>query len=369
MITVATGLYPPDIGGPATYVRMLEEELPAQGVDIRVVPFGAVRHLPKLIRHLSYLAALLRAAKGTKAIYALDSISVGLPACLASFILHKPFLVRLGGDYAWEQGTQRFGLRTNLDEYTKDPHKAPLKVRLLAALQSFVVKRARLVIAPSEYLKSIIVSWAVNSEKIHVIYSALHSLKVDISQTEAREELGYKGRVIVSSGRLVPWKGFDGLLDAFAALKKEMGDLSLVIIGEGPERENLERKIRMGGYGDSVRLIGKMDKQALGTAIKASDVFVLNTAYEGLSHQLLEVMELGVPVVTTNVGGNPELITNEVSGLLVPFDDIEALKQSIKRLLENESLRTRVMQTARVRSKEFAQEAVIMKLVTLLRTI
>ena len=108
-ILIATGLYPPDIGGPATYVCMLEKELPAHGIECVTVPFTHVRHLPKIVRHVVYFWKLVKEARAMDAVYAQDPVSVGVPALLVSFIFRKPFLIRLGGDYAWEQGQQRFG--------------------------------------------------------------------------------------------------------------------------------------------------------------------------------------------------------------------------------------------------------------------
>lgn len=366
-LLIATGLYPPEIGGPATYTQMLEEMLPEHRVQVITVPFGTVRHLPKLVRHITFAWKLLKEARRADAIYALDSISVGLPAWVVSVLTRKPFLVRLGGDYAWEQGAQRFGVTQNLDEYTQNPSHVPLPVKFLASIQTFVVRRARKVIAPSAYLKGVISSWGVPEEKIAVIYSALQQLSVEASRNELREQLSYDGKVIVSVGRLVPWKGFAELIDTVAELKKEMPDISLVIIGDGPLQSALRQKVAALKLEDSVRLVGRMGKDALGAAIKASDVFVLNTAYEGLSHQLLEVMDLGVPIVTTNVGGNVELIKDGVTGFLVTPNDVPALQESVTRLLQSEELRTRMIQHAKVRAKDFSREKVVAQFVSLLK--
>jgi glycosyltransferase involved in cell wall biosynthesis len=365
-LLIATGLYPPEIGGPATYCRMLEELLPAHAVRVAVLPFGMVRSLPKVIRHLRYTYELFRMSKDAEVIYALDPVSVGLPARVVAFLRRKPLWVRLGGDYAWEQGQQRFGLKEDLDEYTNDRTRAPFAVKVLHALQRFTVAGAAQIIAPSEYLKSIIVSWGVDPERIAVIYSALHPLPVSESKAILRERLSFTGTVIATVGRLVPWKGFAALIDAVADLSKERPDISLVVIGDGPEEAALRERIAVRGAGERIRLMGKLPKDALGDALKASDIFVLNTAYEGLSHQLLEVMELGLPVVTTNIGGNPELIRDGVSGFLVTSNDTAALKEAILRLIQNDDLRTRMVQNARVRTLDFAEEKVVSQFAALL---
>ena len=97
-ILIATGIYPPDMGGPATYSKLLADELPKRGIEVRVLTFGAVRHLPKVIRHLAYFFKTLSQGREVDIIYAQDPVSVGLPALWAARLLGKRFLLRLGGD-------------------------------------------------------------------------------------------------------------------------------------------------------------------------------------------------------------------------------------------------------------------------------
>ena len=368
-VLIATGLYPPEIGGPATYALLLEEELPARGIEVTMVPFGWVRHYPKIIRHVVYAYKLWQESKTADVIYALDPISVGLPALIISKLRHKPFLIRLGGDYAWEQGRVRFGITKTLDEYLLSKKGRPLPVRILAAIQAFVTKRAVVVVAPSQYLKSVIHKWGVPEKKIVVIYSALYPLVVEDTKEELKVQLSFTTPTIVSAGRLVPWKGFSVLLTVISRLKHTYPDLSLIIIGDGEEHEKLVAEAKTLGVETHVRFVGRLSKEALGASIKAADVFVLNTAYEGLSHQLIEVMDLGTPVVTTTAGGNPELITDGINGFLVPFNDIDAIINAIKRVLDYPETRTRIVQSARARSKEFLQADMITKIEALIKSI
>ena len=368
-VLIATGLYPPEIGGPATYALLLEEELPARGIEVTMVPFGWVRHYPKIIRHIVYAYKLWHASKRVDVIYALDPISVGVPALIISKLRGRPFLIRLGGDYAWEQGRVRFGITKTLDEYLESKKERPLAVRVLAAIQTFVTKGAVRVVAPSQYLKSVIAKWGVPEKNIEVIYSALYPLRVESTKEELKEQLSFTTPTIVSAGRLVPWKGFSALLTVVARLKDVYPELSLVIIGDGEEHDKLVAEAKTLGVEMNVRFVGRLSKEALGASIKAADVFVLNTAYEGLSHQLIEVMDLGTPVVTTTAGGNPELITDGVHGFLVPFNDVGALIDAINRVLDYPETKTRIVQSARARSKEFLQSDMIIKIEALIRSI
>jgi glycosyltransferase involved in cell wall biosynthesis len=363
-ILVAAGLYPPDIGGPATYAQMIEERLPTRQINVEVLAFGRVRHLPKIFRHLAYARQLYKQADSCDLIYALDAVSVGLPALLVAKLKNKPLLIRLGGDYAWEQGSQRFGLKVNLDEYTKNRSVASLPVKFLAFIQDFVVSRATKVIVPSEYLKKIVATWrGVKVEHLTVIYSALFPLKVTDTKDDLRAQLNYKGLVIVSAGRLVPWKGFSMLLEVVAQLAKDIPAITLVIAGDGPQRANLEKLTTHLGINDKVRFVGTLSKEALGASIKAADIFILNTSYEGLSHQLLEVMDLNVPIITTAVGGNIELIKDGHTGLLVSFNNKDQLEEAILKLAHNPELATNLADQAKNKVTDFLPDKVMVKLV------
>ncbi len=368
-ILLATGLYPPEIGGPATYAAMLEEHLPARGMEVAVIPFGLVRHHRKIVRHFAYLKLLWAQSKDVDIIYALDPISVGVPSALIARVRRKPFLIRLGGDYAWEQGRIRFGVKSTLDDYLVNKKGVSVVVRIFAWLQTLVCKQAKVIVVPSQYLKSVVEQWGIKSERISVIYSALFPLEVSGTKDELRKQFEFNGPTIVSAARLVPWKGFKMLIEVTAALKNEYPDIELVIVGDGEERHALEVEAFEQGVKDQVRFTGRLSKEALGATIKAGDVFVLNTAYEGLSHQLIEVMDLGTPIVTTKAGGNAELITDGVEGFLVEFNDKAALIEAIKRVLNHPETRLLITQSARARSRDFSKERVIEDIITLLKGI
>ena len=204
---------------------------------------------------------------------------------------------------------------------------------------------------------------------MQVVHSALFPIEVTETREKLRAELSYNIPTIVTAGRLVPWKGFSVLIDVVAQLVPRYPHITLIIVGDGAERKALERKVSELNLAQHVWFTGSITKDALGAAIKAADVFVLNTAYEGLSHQLIEVMDIGTPIVTTKVGGNPELITDGVDGFLVEYNDAPALQEAIIRVLDHPESRERIVQSARARSKQFAREVVIEDLVSVLKSI
>ena len=345
-LCIATPLYPPESGGPATYAKTLEDGLPGLGWEVSLVKFGEVRLLPKGIRHIAYFLRILKAGKGADAILALDPVSTGFPAALAAGVLGVPFFVKIVGDFAWEQGTQRAGITMPLDQFVRTG-RVPVLVGFMRAVQEFVARRARMIIVPSAYLKGIVMAWGIDAGKVQVIYNAL-SLQEEIPEQDLPPH------TIVSVGRLVPWKGMRGLIDAMEVVRKEVPDASLVIIGDGPERAALEAHAS-----NTVRFTGAMPHAAALGYMKASAAFVLNSTYEGLSHVLIEALLLGKPIVATDAGGNPELITHEKNGLLVPVGDTEALARAIVRTLQDVSFAARFPDDASIIGERFALPAML----------
>lgn len=363
-ILIATGLYPPDIGGPATYTVFLEKHLPQFGVGFVVVPYGSVRTLPKIVRHIVYTWKIMQNARGCDIIYALDTISVGVPALIASVLTRKKLLLRVPGDYAWEQGQQRYGITETLDEYLAHPKRSRFSVRILAWLQSVVARHAYHVIVPSDYMKTVVAKWGVRTENVTRVYSALKFITIPETKETLRASLGYKDFIVVTAARLVPWKGVRMLIDVVYALRKRGTPVSLEIIGDGVCRAEFEEHTRSIGAVPYVHFIGSIDRDELGGRIKAADVFVLNTSYEGLSHQLIEVMSIGTPIITTSVGGNPELITDGETGLLTAYNDAPALTAALENIMHDRTRALERSERAMMRVALFHEDVVIKEFVS-----
>ncbi len=361
-ILIATGLYPPQIGGPATYTKLLNDSLPSLGFEVTVVNFGDVLHLPKIIRHIIYFVKIFRSARGVDCIYALDPVSVGFPTALVARMLRKRFIVRIAGDYAWEQGVQRFGVEDELDIFTKKSLSYSFSVSVLVRVERWVAQTAERIIVPSRYLQKIILSWGISKTKIQVVHSVFEGVGAKGNRQAIRAMLGFGGKLVISAGRLVPWKGFNTLIEIMPKLKKRVSGIRLMIVGDGPTRTVLEKRIKELGLSEDVILIGSLDQRILHSYIRASDVFVLNSSYEGFSHLLLEVMALETPIVTTDSGGNPELITNEKEGLLVRYNDRKALIEAIEKSL-NPSHAQKVIRNGSEKLLSFTEEKMLSELI------
>ena len=353
-IVIATPLYPPEPGGPATYVKILEDGLQAHGIDVVVVKFSDVRHKAKLFRHHAFYKNVLAAAQDADLVLALDPVSVGLPSMQAAKRAKKPFVVKVVGDYAWEQGTQRFGVTQTLDEFVRTK-KVPFAVQFLRFVQEDVVRQAKLVIVPSQYLFGVLRAWGVPDTKISVIYNAV---SVEGAGTVPATSVKLASPRIVSAGRLVPWKGMRGLIDAVALVRKKISSASLTIVGDGPERQALqahaEKTLETGFV-----CTGELSHPDTLATIKSADVIVLNSSYEGLAHLLIESVMLGIPAVATNAGGNREVIKDGVNGFLVPVGDSVALADAIGKVCADPGLRAKLSAGASSSSGEFSLERML----------
>ena len=130
-VLITTGIYPPDIGGPAIYSKLLFDELPKRGFEVEVLVFKDVLKWPYIIRHIIYFLKILKKGRKVDIIFAQDPLGSGMPAAFAAKILRKKFILKIVGDRAWETGVQSFGLKIMLDEFSKkwiiNPILIPIK--------------------------------------------------------------------------------------------------------------------------------------------------------------------------------------------------------------------------------------------------
>ena len=153
-------------------------------------------------------------------------------------------------------------------------------------------------------------------------------------------------RTIVATGRLYDYKNHKLLIDAFALICKDYPDTEVVIWGEGPYRKELEKEIEKLDLTDRVKLPG--DSEHVSEDIADAFIYVLPSDTEGLPNALMEAMALGLPVIATDCpcGGPKSLIEDGVNGLLTPVGDVEAMKDSLVRLLTDKELRLSISKRA-----------------------
>ncbi|MDP2947233.1 MAG: glycosyltransferase family 4 protein, partial [Nanoarchaeota archaeon] len=273
--------------------------------------------------------------------------------------LRKKFVIKIVGDYAWEQyqnKTQCPMPNAQLDLIDAfQGKKYDWKTELRRKIQKSVCRKADKIIVPSEYLKKIVMDWGINEKKIKVIYNSfdrrgytqIESRQVGNTQINAdtsafisvspkADNQRVSADIIISAGRPEPWKGFDTLNEIMPDLLKENSKFKLIIETKMPHSELMAH-------------------------FKTSMMFVLNTGYEGMSHLILEAMACGLPVITTNVCGNPEVVQNEYNGLLVEYNNKEQLKNAILKLWRDEELRKKFIGNGHKTLEKFTLEEMLNK--------
>jgi glycosyltransferase involved in cell wall biosynthesis len=207
--------------------------------------------------------------------------------------------------------------------------------------------------ANEEYLKQLAPKGAV----IHKIYHGLDTKLFSYSEQKATDKQDEGLPVLLSVGRLVEKKGFDYLVKACAILKARGRQFQCQIVGGGDAdvTEKLVRLIKDLSVEDTVNLYGAVTQEELRDIFKKATVFALpclvvdNGDRDGIPNVLVEAMSMRVPVISTDISGIPELIDNNINGLLVPEKNAEAMADAIERLLMNPALRQQLGEAGRAR--------------------
>lgn len=179
--------------------------------------------------------------------------------------------------------------------------------------------------------KDLVSRFCVTAARCVTIYNPVNLPEIDslASAAEPRLELKRGRKLILAVGRLTVQKDFVSLIEAFSKLKTLCSQSSaLVILGEGPERPNLEMVVETHGLRDDVYLLGWVSNPY--PFFRSADVFVLSSKHEGLPNALLEALAFELPVVTTDCESGPrEIITDTRLGALIPIGDVEAMAGAI----------------------------------------
>ena len=303
----------PHFRPPAPAVDM-QEGIEVQRPRFLSVP-GAFKWLDGWFMAVSCLPTLLRLKRGfgCNVVDAHFAYPEGYAATLLGRWLHMPVSITMRGTEV---------------PIARDPRR---RRRMIKALQ-----RATRIFAVSDSLKRHAVILGVAGDKILVVGNGVDTAKFHrLDRRAARQGLGLPldAPVLVSVGALVERKGFHRVLECLPALRRRFPGLRyLVVGGAGPEGDwsaQLRKSVSDLGLQDCVVFLGALAPEELNVPLSAADLFVLATRNEGWANVFLEAMACGLPVVTTDVGGNAEVVANANLGILVPFGDPDRLAQAI----------------------------------------
>lgn len=373
-IVLATPIYPPEIGGPATYTKELAERL-RDTHKITIVAYATTSekipgtHLitisklrPLPIRLLKFTWELFKASRTADVLYVQNAVAAGLPAAIVRLITNKRVVLKFVGDEAWERATQLKQTTQQLEDFLAEP-KCSLKIRFIMALQGWVLRHVSIVTTPSAYLtEAIIRTYQVPRERTLVNYNAAEKTETApfVAQSIPHQ--------IAATARLTEWKGIDGIIRATALLSKQYPDVRLVIAGDGPEEPSLKELARTLNISERIDFRGRVSRAETWHIRKSSSVYVLNSTYEGLPHTALTSFAAEIPMVATNIPGTNEAVYHELTGLLVKPKDDKGLAEAIARLFENPDLGMRlVVGGKKILAEKFSWESHITTLLSILR--
>jgi glycosyltransferase involved in cell wall biosynthesis len=367
-VLVVSGIWPPDVGGPASSSPELAELLLGRGHVVSALTTAAApppaasypvhwvgRSLPPGVRHAAFVARVARLAREADVVYTASVLGRSAAGCVAA---RTPYVVKLPDDPAFERA-RRLGLYDgDLDGFQR--HGGGLRVRALRRVRDLALRRAARVVCPSAYLAALAAGWGVRQERLVVVPNPAPALPELAAAEEVRARLGLGPgeRVLVSAGRLNAQKALHVALEALARLE----GVSLVLAGDGELRDALAARAGELGLDVRVRFAGSLPRVEVLALFRAADAVLLSSAWENFPHVLVEALAVGTPVVATRVGGVAEIVEDGVSGLLVPAGDPEALADAAGRLLADAGLHERLRAGTAGSVARFAPEPVYERL-------
>lgn len=350
---MVSGIWPPDVGGPASHAPEVAAFLRQHGHDVEVVitadaepaaeayPVHWVsRSLPPGARHAATIRLLTARARRADVVYTTGMLG---RSSLGALLGRTPFVTKLTADPAYERA-RRWGLTGGtLEEFQRRPPASTLPLRLARDLD---VRRAAHVVTPSAYLRELAVGWGVPEGRVSLLPNPAPSLPELPPRDEVRARLGLDGPTLVFAGRLTAQKALDLGIEA-----ARRAGVALAIAGDGPDRDSLERL----GH---ARFLGPLPRREVLELFLAGDASLLSSAWENFPHTVVEALAVGTPVIATRTGGVAEVLEDGRNGLVVEPGDLDALTAAIERFFADHELARRLRANAAASVADYAPDRV-----------
>lgn len=313
-LVIISGIYPPDPGGPAKFSSEFAEWCATKGDEVEILTYGdflpttrksdvmnvfKVPRFPSIAKR--YLTMIREIGKHSRN-RSLLAVGAFLETYFASFIFKFSYVAKVPGDIVWERARNNNLTSLSIDDFQKE--ELSLKYMFFRYLYSQSLRRAKIVIVPSQRLFNLCLQWGVNEERINLVYNS-----VDI-QRKLPTKTSSPLYDLVTVCRLAPWKGVKEIIENAHSMGR-----SLLVVGGGPELENLQKLAS--NLGAEITFTGDIPGDQVRENILKSKVFILNSYYEGLPHALLEARAAGIPTVGRAGTGSEEVINDDVDGFLI----------------------------------------------------
>ena len=318
-ILITVGIFPPDIGGPASFVPKIAELYSNSGHDVTVVCLTDRKQTDnlnfKVVRILRNQNLLIRWIKTVSQIirqgYNADLLFVnGLPmeSYIANIFTRKKLIRKIVGDWAWERGMNKKIINESFDEFQNNKHNLHLEIAKFS--RGWTATKADLIITPSNHLKNVVKGWGVKENRIKVIYNGT-KLKNKPDPIDDQPNDYFK---FITVGRLAPWKNIDIIIEALSDYKKANQNFIFYIVGSGPEETKLKKLVNDLDLENFVTFTGQLQKDDLNYYLQKSDIYIQASSYEGLPHVILEAMSHNLSIISTPIGGTNEVIQDGKNG-------------------------------------------------------
>ena len=349
-LILLTPLFPPDIGGPATYVESVAHSFKEE-TELSIIGFceGKAAPIPgvkiKLVNpyELSFLGrqrwlwkTLQKTLKPQTFLYIQGPLVVGLVGVLFARWHRIPHALKFVGDLAWENASRYGKTHLNLEDWLKSRHKG-FRPHLLYLIQKWNLHAAARILVPSQFLKDVLVQhYHLPAVKVQVLYNAYEGeLTTHAVQAQAHR--------LMSAGRLVPHKNMQGIMEALKQLPEAF---TLDIYGSGPEEEGLKNWTHHHGLDKRIRFHGHVTRETLLKALDQHDLFILYSDYEGLPHSLLEAAARACPILASDIPGTREVALAGLTAELCPPQNPTQLAKAIQRLSKDQKYRSLLVKNA-----------------------
>ncbi|WP_027417770.1 glycosyltransferase [Aneurinibacillus terranovensis] len=335
-----------EFGGAEQHILELLTFLSTRGIDPVVVCFYnstfATELRKRKIRVIildSYKRFDFRLVKGLARVFQEEK-----PALIHSHGVKANFFCRLAS-----RALPSAPLITTIHSILRYDYPNPLAYFLASRMELWTRKWNKHYIAISRAIMESLEADGVDSSRISLIhhgiavdqFESLHEHASDIRKSIGIPEDAF---VVGTVSRMVPVKGLHDLLGAIDSLVKDHPHIHWLAVGDGPEKESLERTATEKGIHNHIHFVGF--RQDIPRLLKAMDVFVSPSYSEGLGLSLLEAMAAKRPVISTLVGGIQDFLRDYQTGIVIPVHEPEEIKQNIMILMENKSLRTSLSEAA-----------------------
>jgi glycosyltransferase involved in cell wall biosynthesis len=372
-VLVVSGIWPPDVGGPASHAPEVARFLHERGHGVEVVTTASaqpeprpypVRWVPRSlrrgVRHVRGAELIRSRARRADVVYTTGMFG---RSSAGSLTARRPYVVKLTADPAFERSRRTGLVGGDVDQFQSGGGGPAVAV--LRAARDVELRRAAHVFCPSAYLRELAISWGVHPDRVGVLPNPAPDVPELRPREELKAELGVNGATIAFAGRLTAQKSLERALAAVAAAD----GVSLVVAGEGPDRATLEAKARELGIDGRVRFVGAQPRERVVELFRAADATILSSSWENFPHTVVEALAVGTPVLAMEAGGVSEVVHDGVNGLLVPAGDTDALASAVRRYFADDALRERLRARAAESVADYSAERVFARLENVLRAV